>query len=203
MNKELLLNWILEDAEKNEETYRPETRSQVAPHELLLEDLRSLGGNRAALPSTLPSTPGRMISRLRSHFKDNVTLISRILNHHFPDQYLFYRVSKMEEEIFTGFDFFSSIVPEFERLRFPRIGRKGFDRYLALNDALLSFFKREYPDLKDPQPRVAWFLYRGLGEMFIEKSGYTRYWIMATREEFFESLDSDNHLIWSGRKQPS
>jgi|SRR5215211_157964 len=192
---------MLRDAEENEHLYEIVPEAEVEPYELLLEDLRSLGGDKIALPSSLPSTPGRMISRLRSKFKDNVTLISRVLNFYFPDRFLFYRVSKLEEEIFEAFDFLSVVVPEFERLRFPRVGRKGFDRYLSLNDALLQFFKREYPDLKDPQPRIAWFLYRGLGELFLEKSGYTRYWIMATREEFFESLDSDDHLTWSGRKE--
>jgi hypothetical protein len=97
VNKELLLDWVLEDAEKNEDHYRPESRSQAEPYELLLEDLRSLGGDKIALPSSLPSTPGRMISCLRSHFKNNVTLISRVLNFYFPDQFHFYRVSRLED----------------------------------------------------------------------------------------------------------
>jgi hypothetical protein len=53
VNKELLLNWVLEDAEKNEDAYRPESRSQAATYELLLEDLRSLGGEQISLPHYL------------------------------------------------------------------------------------------------------------------------------------------------------
>jgi hypothetical protein len=199
VNKELLLDWVLEDAEKNEDHYRPESRSQVAPYELLLEDMRSLGGDKIALPSSLPSTPGRMISRLRSHFKDNVTLISRVLNYHLPDQYHFYRVSKLEEEIFMGFDFFSSIVPEFD-FSFPTVGRKGFERYLAVNEALLACFRRGYPELKNPQARIAWFVYEGLGRLFLEESEHRRYWVQVTGEDYFEALDSDNDLNWSARK---
>lgn len=193
------MDWVLEDAERNEDLYQPESRSQAAPYELLLDDLRSLGGDKCALPSSLPSTPGQMISRLRSHFKDNVTLISRVLNFYFPEQFLFYRVSKLEEEIFLGFDFFASIVPEFE-FPFPRVGRKGFERYLAVNKALLTCFKRGYPDLKNPQARIAWFLYEGLGHLFLEKSDHRRYWVQVTGEDYFETLDSDDDLIWSARK---
>jgi hypothetical protein len=199
VNKELLLDWVLDDAEKNGDLYRPESGSQSASYELLLEDLRSLGGEKISLPSSLPSTPGRMISRLRSHFKDNVTLISRVLNFYFPEQFLFYRVSKLEEEIFLGFDFFSSIVPELD-FPFPRVGRKGFERYLAVNDALLTCFKCGYPDLKNPQARIAWFLYEGLGHLFLEESDHRRYWVQVTGEDYFETLDSDDDLNWSARK---
>ena len=140
-----------------------------------------------------------MISHLRAHFQDDVTLISRILNHRFPDEYLFYRVSKLEQEIFTGFDFLTSIVPERD-FTFPRIGRRGFDRYLVANEALLTCFKRWFPDLEDPQSRIAWFLYEGLGRLFLEKSDYNRYWIHVTGQDYFETLDSGDDLSWSGRK---
>jgi hypothetical protein len=190
---------MLRDAEENEQLYEINPEAEVEPYELLLEELQRLGGDQIALPSSLPSTPGRMISRLRSHFKVNVTLISRVLNFSFPDQFLFYRVSKLEEEIFMGFDFFYSIVPEFD-FPFPRVGRKGLERYLAVNEALLTCFKREYPDLKDPHARIAWFLYEGLGQLFLERSDYHRYWVLATREENFDELDTNDDVNWSGRK---
>lgn len=199
MNKELLLQWMLQDAEENRHLYEIDPGSQAEPYEILLEDLRNLGGDQAALPSSLPSTPGRMVSRLRSHFKDNVTLISRILNYYFPDQHLFYRVSKLEEEIFRSFDFFSSVIPEF-KFSFTRVGRRGFDRYLAVNNALLELFGRAYSDLEDPQARISWFLYQGLGHLFLEMSDYHRYWVLATREENFEELDTNDDVNWSGRK---
>lgn len=199
MNKELLLRLTLQDAEKHEHLYEIDPESQAEPYEQLLADLQNLGGDQITLPSSLSSTPGRMVSSLRSRFKDNVTLISRILNYYFPDQYLFYRVSKLEEEIFRSFEFFSSVIPEFE-FSFIRVGRRGFDRYLAVNAALLEFFGRVYPDLENPQNRIAWFLYQGLGHLFLEKSDYHRYWVMATRKEYFESLDAEDDLNWSGRK---
>lgn len=199
MNKDLLLTWLLEDAEKNGHRYQIQPGGQQEQYEVMLEDLWNLRGKQVDLPS-LPSTPGRMISRLRSHFKDNVTLISRILNHYFPDQYLFYRVSKLEDEIFRSFEFFSSIVPEFD-FSFTKVGRSGFERYLAVNASLLEFFRREYPDSIQPQATIAWFLYEGLGHLFLEKSDYSRYWILATRKENFEELDSEDLLNWSGRKE--
>jgi hypothetical protein len=66
-------------------------------HQVLLEDLQNLGAENGTLPHPLPSVPSEAIPLLRRHFKDNVTLISKVLNHLFPDQYLFYRVSKLEE----------------------------------------------------------------------------------------------------------
>jgi hypothetical protein len=198
MNKTLLLEWVFEDAQKKEQFYQTEGDAKDRRYDVLLEDLQFLGGDKITLPSSLPTTPSKAIPVLRKHFKDNVTLISRVLNHLFPDQYLFYRVSKLEEEIFRSFDFFSSIVPEFG-FSFSRIGRTGFDRYLKVNEALLGLFDAVYPELKDPQARVAWFLYEGLGRLFLEKSDYHRYWIMATRQEHFAELDSHDEVHWSGR----
>ncbi|MDP9474164.1 MAG: EVE domain-containing protein [Actinomycetota bacterium] len=199
MNKEALLEWILQDAEKNEYEYALEAGAGNL-ETVLINDLVALTGMvEIDLPRSLPSDPSRAIPLLRGHFKDDVTLVSRVLNHLFPDRYLFYRVSKFEEEIFRSFDFFSSVVPEFG-FPFLRVGRTGFDRYLQLNEALLSFFRRRYPRLEEPQIRIAWFLYEGLGRLFLEKSDYHRYWVMATREEYFEELDFQDDLDWSGRK---
>lgn len=134
MNKEILLWWILQDAENNSHYYRLQAGSEDRLDDVLMEDLGVLGKGDVGLPRSIPSTPGRAIPVLRRHFKDNVTLVSRVLNHLFPDQYLFYRVSKLEEEIFLAFDFFSSAFPDFE-FSFSRVGRTGFDRYLAVNEA--------------------------------------------------------------------
>jgi hypothetical protein len=200
MNKALLLEWAFEDAEKNEHFYHIEADTEDRRHEILLEDLQNLRGGKINLPRPLPTTPSKAVPLLRKHFKDNVTLTSRVLNHLFPDQYLYYRFSKLEEEIFRSFEFFSSVVPEFG-FSFARIGRTGFDRYLDVNTALLGLFNDMYPELKDPQARVAWFLYEGLGRLFLEKSDYHRYWIMVTRKENFAELDSSDALNWSARKE--
>jgi hypothetical protein len=201
MNESVLLEWILEDAEKNGESYKINSNLQDDLDAILLEDLRTLAGGGVELPDSLPSTSTEAIPLLRKHFKDDVTLISRILNHLFPKQYLFYRVSMLEDEIFRGFDFFSSLVPDLA-FSFSRVGRNGFDRYLKINTTLLRFFNEVYPELgEDTQARIAWFLYEGLGRLFTEKSDYNRYWVMATRPEHFQSLDSDDELEWSGRKE--
>lgn len=200
MNEWAVLEWILEDAERNEDQYKTGEDAQGDSHDLLLEDLRNLGGEGTEPPRSLPSTPEEAIPLLRTHFKGNVTLISRVLNHHFPQRYLFYRVSKLEDEIFRGFDFFSAIVPEFG-FPFSWVGRSGFERYLEVNAALLRVFGEAYPEMDDLQARVSCFLYGGLGRLFSEKSDYNRYWIMATRDEHFEALDSGDDLEWSGRKE--
>jgi len=55
--------------------------------------------------------------------------------------------------------------------------------------------------VKHPQIKLAYFLYQGLGDLFLEKSDYHRYWVMATHEEYFWALDSGEDVIWSGRKE--
>jgi hypothetical protein len=130
MNKGHLLELLLDDAEKNEHHYQIRTDTKDGLRQNLLEELQNLGGDRATLPDPLPSIPSEAIPLLRGYFKDNVTLISRVLNYLFPDQYLFYRVSELEEEIFLAFDYFSSYAPSFA-IPFSRVGRTGFDRYLS------------------------------------------------------------------------
>lgn len=198
MNRGAVLEWILQDAEANEDQYKEADGAQDGSYDALLRDLESLG--KTEPPASLPATPEKAIPLLRAHYGDKVTPISRVLNHLFPKGYLFYRVSKLEEEIFRGFDFFSPVVPEFG-FPFPRVGRTGFDRYLEVNSVLLDLFGEAYPDLEDPQARVSWFLYEGLGRLFTEKSDYNRYWVMATRDEHFEALDAEDVLGWAGRKE--
>lgn len=203
MNKLLVLNWLLHDANEYADDFYSaisESRKDVP----LEEALRELNNWRdITLPPSLPKTPDKMIPALRKHFKDNVTFISLVLNHYFPEEYLYYRVSALEEEIFEGFEFFSEIIPEFSALDFRGVGRKAFDRYLRLNKALWEFASLVWPelDLKQSQNRLAYLLYQGLGELFLEKSDYNRYWIMATQERYFEHLDSGEDVEWSGRKE--
>jgi hypothetical protein len=134
MNKQLLFEWVLKNLESN---YSPENSgksdrststsnlwflwrnrllrgSQYPPKEVeglkLQEALYELNNRREVdLPSSLPKKPEQMIPVLREHFKDDVTFISLVLNYHFPEQYFFYRVSKLEPEIFLGFQFFSEV----------------------------------------------------------------------------------------------
>ncbi len=198
MNKNLLLSWLLEDLEKNLDSYY----DTEAIKELSLEDALYWINNQkeVVLPPSLPNTPEQMIPPLRTHFKDNVTFISLILNYYFPEQYFFYRVSRLEPEIFQGFEFFSEIVPDFE-FSFFGVGIRGFNQYLELNEKLMRFAQLAWPELKRPQMKLTFFLYHGLGDLFLEKSDYHRYWVMATHEEFFGELDSSEDVTWSGRKE--
>jgi hypothetical protein len=111
MNKYLLFNWLIEDLEKNLDGYY----NAEAIKEISLKNALYEINNRKeiTLPPSLPNTPEKMLPILREHFKDNVSFISLILNHYFPEKYFFYRVSKLEQEIFQGFEFFSEIIPDF------------------------------------------------------------------------------------------
>ncbi len=203
MNKMLMLDWLLHDVDRYADGFYgaiSESRKDVS-----LEDaLRELNNWRdVTLPRALPKTPDRMIPTLRKHFRNKVTFISLVLNHYFPEEYLFYRVSALEDEIFEAFEFFSEIVPQFSVLSFRGVGRTSFARYLRLNKVLFEFARVVWTDLdqRQSQNRLAYFLYQGLGELFLEKSDYNRYWIMATKEQYFEALDSGEDVDWSGRKE--
>jgi hypothetical protein len=148
MDKYVLINLVLQNLEKNAEKYYDKKGLQNSTLEDILYNINNQ--REVELPSPLPKTADKMIPVLRKHFKDDVTFISAVLNHHFPEQYFFYRVSKLEPEIFEGFEFFSEIVPEF-RFSFDRIGKRGFDKYLKLNNSLMAVAKQIWPDLKRPQ----------------------------------------------------
>jgi hypothetical protein len=199
MNKILLLDLLAQDLEKNVEKYYD---AEIIEKYSLEDTLYELNNRKAIeIPSSLPKTAEEMIVVLRKHLPDDVTLISCILNHYFPEEFFFYRVSKVEPEIFEGIEFFSEVVPEL-RFRFNKIGKRGFEEYLELNKSLMKIAKRVWPDLKRPQLKLAYFLYQGLADLFLEKSEYNRYWIMATYPEYFEGLDSSEKSVpWSGRKE--
>ena len=199
MNKILLLELLAQDLEKHIKQYYGADKIEKYSLEDTLYELNNR--KSIALPLPLPKTAEEMIAVLRKHFKDDVTLISYVLNRYFPEEFFFYRVSKLEPEIFEGIEFFSEVVPDF-RFQFNRIGKRGFDQYLELNKSLMKVAKRVWPDLKRPQLKLAYFLYQGLADLFLEKSDYNRYWIMATYPEYFDGLDSSEKSVpWSGRKE--
>jgi len=197
MNKHKLLEWALRDAQEIEDDF-----ICPIPDTELDDVLFELHNRRPVkeLPS-LPKDPEAMIRVLRNHFKNNVSLVSLVLNHHFPDQFLFYHVSKLEPEIFEALDFFAEIVPEFT-FPFSRIGKKGIERYLQFNESILAFARAKWPELKFPQARLMALLYAGFAKVFLRRSDYNRYWIMATGPDYFWALDqSDKVDGWSGRKE--
>ncbi|MDI9617263.1 MAG: EVE domain-containing protein [Methanothrix sp.] len=145
-----------------------------------------------------------LILYLRKVFENDVSRISLVLNYVFPEKYFFYRVSMLEDEIFSGLKFFADIVDEFN-LPFSKIGKgkHSFDNYIKLNEVLHIFADKNWPD-EDPktvQQRVHYFLYHGLGRTFLTTNYYNRYWIMATSEPYFEALDAEPDTVWSGRKE--
>jgi hypothetical protein len=147
----------------------------------------------------------KLTSYIRNTFKNDISSISLILNYLYPEKYLFYRVSMLENEIFAGFKFLSDIIDDFD-FPFSKIGegKSSFDNYLQLNKSLYSLANMVWPDLKDPkiiQQRIHYFLYQGLGDLFLTKNDYNQYWIMATGEEYFETLDTEPEVNWSGREE--
>jgi len=197
MNKRMLLNLILVKENLNEDFI---TELCQPKPDNLMDNLYMLNHRReVALPDPLPPDPDAMVAVLRTHFKDKVTLISRVLNHYFPEQYIFYNVSKLEDEIFDGLDFFSDLFPPF-KFSFERVGKTGWDRYLELNQAMFEFANAAWPEAKDLHGRILFFLYNGLGLLFSNREEIRRYWIATCSQEHYGLLESPEGIGWSGRK---
>lgn len=158
-----------------------------------------------AIESNNKDIDDSMESYLRDIFRNDITSISLVLNKLYPEKYFFYRICMLENEIFAGLKFLSDILEEFN-LPFSKIGKgkNSFDNYIQLNDSLHSLAEKAWPDLKDQkmvQQRIHYFLYQGLGNLFITQNDYNQYWIMATGEQYFNSLDTENEVNWSGREE--
>lgn len=105
MNGEYVLNWLIEDADRNANEIYPDI------WQYKLEDcLYELNSRRDIdLPqdislNDLPKEE-KAISILRESFKNNISKISLVLNYIYPEKYIFYRVSMLENEIFSGLKF--------------------------------------------------------------------------------------------------
>ena len=215
MNGLQVLSWLVEDAERHATEFYNNSYS----YNLSIEDkLLELNSRRPLnLPDhlfnilkhvnskTTPTEEMELISFLRELFGNDITFISLILNYMFPEKYFFYRTSMIENEIFAGFKFFCDHIEEFN-FSFSKIGegKHSFDNYIELNNSLRSFANSIWPDLKDLkeiQQRIHFFLYQGLGNLFLTLNDYNQYWIMATGERSFAPLDTESEVTWSGRKE--
>jgi hypothetical protein len=206
MNAEVVLKWLIEDANKNAERFY-----NVDVWQRDLNDLISEINSRRniSLPNAIISKymvdEEEIISILNDKYKNNISNISLILNYIYPEQYLFYRVSILENEIFAGFKFLSEIYDKFQ-FSFSRIGhnKDSFANYLILNKALFAFASKAWPNIKDPksiQKRINYFLFDELSFLFLDQNSYNRYWILISGAKNFDSLDNEIDTIWSGRKE--
>jgi hypothetical protein len=47
---------------------------------------------------------------------------------------------------------------------------------------------------------LTYFLYQGLGRLFLEKSEYSRCLVVVAHAWNFEALDAEKEITWAGRK---
>lgn len=197
MNKHMLVDLLTTEASKNAESYYRGLLQSKHPLEMLI--------GRRDLPTTfdIPNDPDKAFTDFSLRFKSNADVTSFLLNKYFPEQYFYFRPSKLNPEIFTGLDYLWEIFePWLPGLTFPwpRVTQQGIDAYLVLNQAMLCLAHHAWPSVRKPQAYIAYFLYQGLGRLFLEKNDYNRYWIMATSEANFKELDRGS-TTWSGRKE--
>ena len=197
MNYIALNEAILSDLDAHVDAYYP---PDEVWYESVKDALWELNNRRAVEPpSSVPEDREKAVAHVREHFKDDVTNTSLVLNHLFPDDFFFYRVSSLEDGIFQGLSHLSEVIPLF-RFDLDGIGRKGFDKYLELNDAMREYASRIWPDTdaRDRQRRINYYLYQGLGDLFTVKTDYNRYWLFVTNVDF----EPDGGTVtWSGRKE--
>lgn len=142
------------------------------------------------------------VELLHEFYGDNVPIISAVLGLLWPEDYLFYNPLTFESEVFDGIKYFTDVIRDFEDLDFEKVGRgKGaFERYLKLNAALMSIARTLWEDVEQPYYYIEGLLYHAIGPLFTEYSDYRKYWVMATGPDYFQALDKDEEVIWSGRK---
>jgi hypothetical protein len=222
MNKQKMLDWLINEAALKADQYYDgllETRHESQPSiDDLLYELN--GRSDLELPRRIPGNPEEApeaFAEENPQFHHRVDLISLLLRHYYPDKYLFFRPSKLDFEIFAGLEYFAEIREELD-FPFSHVSKYNIKEYLEFNRAMLklghawwpgyefrSFFKGK-PRLKPAyyeylQKRVAYFLYQGVAELFLEKNEYNRYWLIATKENYFDLLDRKSEVSWSGRKE--
>ena len=169
----------------------------------LKEDLWSIGNRKedsVVLPLDLPSDSDSAIPILRNLYKDDITKISLVLSHHWPDEYLFLRISSLTRELCASFEFFAEVAPEldftFSSLH-SSLQKNAFDAYLVFNDRLWEFGEVYFGDDADLRDRIHILIYVVLPWLFLETSEYNRYWVSHTSKDVAEYPDN---VIWSGRK---
>jgi hypothetical protein len=114
MNGEQILNWLIDDTNKNANDCYPDIWEYKL--EDFLYELNSRRDIKVPQGLSLDSLPNeeKVISILNETFKNKISLISFILNYLYPEKYMFYRVSALENEIFAGFKFLSDIYDKFQ-----------------------------------------------------------------------------------------
>ena len=170
----------------------------------LLDDLYNVNSHRKiSLPSPLPKTSKGLLSALRKKYKDDVTDISLVMNHFFPQEFVYYRVCSLEPELFRAFQFFAD---EFPQLKpgFDKIGKRGVERYLKLNERLLELGGILWPKDKNVHIRLRIMLFEVFADLFKDPEPYKKYWVIATKEDYWDSFDASDQIeSWSVNKEVS
>jgi hypothetical protein len=200
MNKRLLLQQLLVNVEEVHEDFAPKIDS--IPDRLSeLQNRRSDAIITLPWGSQLPSDSWVAVEALRKHFGDRVTLVSFVLSQIFPQEFFFFRTGDLENAIFDGFAFFSDVWPELA-FDFPRVGRTGFDRYLALNRALREMAAEVWTEVDNPESRILALLYDQFAMLFTVPTDYNRYWLAAERpENSIQDLKVGENMRCSGKKE--
>ncbi len=191
MNKNAFLDLILAEHEEKSPWVRPRSLRKI---------LYEINSRKEVEPPTSLGGMKRQarLERLKAHFHSDVALCSAVLHYREPDRYILYRPN-LDREICEGLLYFSDVVPEFA-LDFDRVGEKGFDRYLDLNERLFKF-ARDWGVVNATDSLMS-FLYRGLGKLFVDVDPRPQAWIVTTAEEdSMMQADADDHTEWSGRKE--
>lgn len=197
MNARTLLDWCLDHVDELVEERRE--RGLWPPLQATFAELHRQGDIEAQVPDFSRGDARQAVQELRKILKDDVAKVSLLLRHGFPGQFLYYRPTRVEQEIFDGLRWFSNAEPLFEGLE--PVGAKGFERYLLLNERLLAFARKEWPRVRDPQTRIKTLLYEVLPQLFLEDREGDNAWIFATSERYWPELDQGDEAEWSGHQE--
>jgi len=191
MNKEKLVSTLVDYVLKC-----PIGEKQERSLEIDLFELANRRKDQVILPPNLPAESDDAIPILRELYRDDVTKISLILSHQWPEDYLFFRVNSLTGDLFKGLEFLAEAAPELD-LPFPSLRQNAFDDYLLLNDQLWEFGEFYFGDDSKLSSRIYAFIYLVVPWLFVESSEYNRYWICHTKRDI---QTYDDEVRWTGRK---
>ena len=203
MDRQMILDYLVHDTQdKAAKHYRQKHFHMPGLYQALqrINDQREDKPALSALKN-LPGEPDGAAEELQEIFGNDVSRISLVLAHRFPNRFFFYRASDLEDEIFEGLNFFSEVEDRF-KLRFKRVGSGAgsFGRYLKLNEALLEFAGDRWPGQRKHQTHLMYLLYEGFGRLLRQTEWHQPYWLMATKEPYWHALNAGHDVTWSGGK---
>lgn len=186
MNIAKIFNILLDEAVRQQE--------QAKPYEAELGDRLTEVNRRRRKEFTPPSdlSEQSILEAARAQLKDDVSLVSCVMNYHFPEEFVFWRTGFEDTTILDGLSMLAPFTSALDDL--PReIHRRDIDGYVRLNSAV-QVLRRDVELSPDTMHE---FLYGGIVTLLgdFQTPRGTGGWLSISQQ----GLPAEAGELWSGR----